>query len=233
MPGLFSKIIFMYDALTKKQAYIGAMQAVDTMAIKAGVKPEIIALQIVKENLDQVRQYVIEHGEKPESDPIALAAQATLLHEQKIWDKIENGGIPDYDSAENEVLAEEQAAENRGEISNFLGSILGVVFKAGTKALDKINAKRVKAGKKPILAGEKGQKLLSKVNQHIQVEAINDMNDTGNDGSGAFRKTDTGIFLNSLANEVESQKTMEAVKKYLPFAVIAIIGIIYFARKSS
>lgn len=223
----------MYDANTKKQGYIGSMKAVDEMALKAGVKPEIIALQIIKENLPTIQQYVIEHGEKPETNPISLAAQATLLHEQKIWDKVENDGIPDYDSAENEVLAEEQAAENRGEISSFLGSILGVVFKAGARALPKINEKRRKAGKKEILAGEKGQRLLNKVNRHVEIEAIYDaQNDARNNAGSKFKQTDAGIFLSSLSDEVESQKTMEAVKKYLPYAIIAIIAIIYFARKS-
>lgn len=223
----------MYDANTKKQAYIGSMKAVDEMAVKAGVKPEIIALQIIKENLPTIQQYVIEHGEKPEKDPISLAAQATLLHEQKIWDKVENDGIPDYESAENEVLAEEQAAENRGEISSFVGSVLGVVFKAGAKALPKINAKRVKAGKKPILAGEKGRKLLDKVNRHIEIEEVYDAeNNTGKRVGNKFKETDSGIFLSALSDEVERQKTMEAVKKYLPYIIIAVIGIIYFARKS-
>lgn len=223
----------MYDANTKKQAYIGSMKAVDEIAVKAGVKPEIIALQIIKENLPTIQQYVVEHGEKPEKDPISLAAQATLLHEQKIWDKVENDGIPDYDSAENEVLAEEQAAENRGEVSNFLGSVLGVVFKAGAKALPKINAKRVKAGKRPILAGEKGRRLLDKVNRHVEIEAIYDAENDARKGVGSkFKETDGGIFLSSLSDEVERQKTMEAVKKYLPYAIIAIVAIIYFARKS-
>lgn len=221
----------MYDALTKKTDYIGSMKSIDEMAIKAGVKPEIIALQVVKENLPQIQQYVIEHGEKPETNPIALAAQATVLHELKIWDKIENGGIPDYDSAENEVLAEEQAAENAGDVSNFFGSLLGVVFKAGNKGLDKINAKRAKAGKKAILGGEKGRKLREKLDKHIELEAIYDRQ-SGKKGNGNFAKTDGGILLNSLADEVESQKTQEAIKKYLPFAVIGVIAIIYFARKS-
>jgi len=221
----------MYDALTKKTDYIGSMKAIDEMAIKAGVKPEIIALQLVKENADTIKQYVIEHGEKPETNPIALAAQATLLHEEKIWDKIENGGIPDYDSAENEVLAEEQAAENAGDVSNFLGSVLGIVFKAGNAGLDKINAKRVKAGKKPLLGGEKGQRLRQKLDKHIELEAIYDRQNP-KQGNGKFAKTDGGILLNSLADEVESQKTQEAIKRYLPFAIIAVIAIIYFARKS-
>lgn len=221
----------MYNATEKKQSYIGAMKAVDEMAIKAKVKPEVIALQIIKENLPTVRQYVIEHGETPEKDPIALAAQATLLHEQKIWDKIENDGIPDYDAAENEVLAEEQAAEDRGEISNFLGSVLGVVFKAGSSALNKINEKRVKKGKKPILSGEKGRKLLEKVGRHIEVEEVIDEN-TPDRNNSKFKETDAGIFLNSLANEVERKKTMDAIKQYLPYIIIAIIAIVYFARKS-
>jgi len=222
----------MYDSMTKTQGYIGTMKAIDKMAVKAGVKPEIIALQIVKENQPTIEQYVIEHGEKPLKDPIALAAQATLLHEQKIWDKIENDGIPDYESAEKEVLAEEQAAEDRGEISNFGGSILGVVFKAGNKALDKINIKRKKNGKKEILAGEKGQRLRQKIGQHIEIEAIEEMKKSRPGQTDFFKKTDAGIFLDSLAKEVEAQKTKDAIKKYLPYIIIAVVGLIYFARKT-
>lgn len=215
-----------YNYLDKEKGYIGSMQAIDKMAVKGKTKPEIIALQLVKENIPAINKYVIESGEIPEKNPIALAAQATLLHEEKIWDKVENDNIGSYEAAEREVLAEEQAAEDKGEISSFLGSILGIVFKAGSKALPKINEKRVAAGKRPLLAGEKGQRLLQKVNSHIMIEAVNDNKPMGKNNSAA------GIFIDEVSNEVERQKTKEAIMKYLPYAIIGIVAIIYFARKS-
>lgn len=222
----------MHNYLSKETDVIKAMKGVDKLAYVAGVKPEIIALQVIKENIPTINRYVMEHGEVPEKDPIALAAQATLLHENKIWDKVENGGIPNYEDAERQVLAEEQAAEDRGEISSFLGSIMGVVFKAGERALPKINKKRIAAGKKPLLAGEKGKKLFQKINRHVQLEAIMDAEDNTNDGSGVFKNTAAGIYLGALSDEVERQKTKEAIQRYLPFIIIAVVLIIYLARKT-
>lgn len=220
-----------YNYLDKENGYVGSMQAVDKMAFKAGVKPEIIALQIVKENIPAINRFVIEHGEIPEKSPIALAAQATVLHEQSIWDALENENLGSYEAAEREILAREQAMEDKGEISNFLGTILGVVFKAGAKALPKINEKRIAAGKKPILAGEKGQRLLQKVNSHMEIEELYDQRN-GKPLNSNFKNTTGGILLNNLAEEVERRKTNDAIKKYLPFAVIAVIVIIFIAKKS-
>lgn len=221
----------MYNPNTKREDYINSMKVVDEMAIKAGVKPEVMALQLVKENIPLIQRYVTEHGERPEENPIALAAQATLIHESKIWDKIENEGIPDYEAAEKQVLAEDQALEDRGGVSNFGGGILGIVFKAGSKGLDKINEKRVKAGKKPLLAGDKGVKLRNKVLQHIELEEVQGR---GIKPAGdKWKKTDAGILLDSLAREVENEKTKEALMKYLPFIIIAAVIIYLIGKKSA
>ena len=222
----------MYNPHDKKNDYINSMKAIDKMAIHAKKSPEVVALEVIKENLPTIQQYVLEHGQKPEADPVSLAAQAMILHEQKIWDKVENGGIPDYEAAEAQVLADEQAAEDAGSISNFDGSILGVVFKAGSSALDKINAKRKAQGKKPILDGEKGQKLRDKIGRHIELERI-DSASLGKKTNSKWKETDGGIILDSLAKEIEREKTKQAVKKYLPFAIIAIVLIIIIARKTA
>lgn len=213
---------------SKVNGYIQSLKAVDLIAYKAKTKPEIIALKVIKENLPLINRYVVEHGEVPEKNPIALAAQATVLHENKIWHKIENEGIPDYESAEKEVLQEEQLLEDKGEISNFGGGILGVVFKAGSKALEKINVKRVKANKKPILGGEKGKKLLEKIQKHAEIE---DSSGNGKNPLSKYKDTDTGIFLNELAKEVEAQKTKKALKKYLPLIIVGVFIIIIFVVK--
>lgn len=187
------------------------------------------AINDVKDNKEVIKQYVVEHGQKPEENIANLAAQALLLHEAKIWDKVENYGIPDYEAAENEVLAEEQSREDSGEISNFGGGILGSVFKAGSAALKNINAKRVKNGKKPLLDGEKGKKLQEKIQRFAD-----------NEDKAAYQKADTKknvkdtalkTFVDTLSSDVERKKTNDAIKKYLPYAIIILIAVFFLGKK--
>lgn len=228
-----SKIFIMYNALDKKKDFADALNSIDLIAIKNGTTPANVAIETINGNLDKYRQFVIEHGERPETSPEALAAQVVLLHESKIWDKIENAGIPDYTAAEEQVFAEEEQSEFEGNISNFNGSLLGAAYKAGVAALGKINQKRVAKGKKPILEGEKGKKLLQKIESHIQYEKVLQANEPPKKSNGNFANTTIGAAAMAAAESIEKDKTTEAIKKYLPYAIIVLILVFLIGKKSA
>ena len=224
----------MYNPHDKKRDYVKQMKALDLAAVTGNLPVEELALQQVKENIPQLRQYVIERGEQPENNPIALAAQVTLLHEQAIWDKVENEGIPDYEAAENQVLAEEQQKEDSGEISQFGGYFLGSICKAGQKALAKINEKRVAKGKKQLLAGKKGKALQAKIEKHIEVEKVIERQQPQKaQKENQLKNTVAGAFVTGFIDDVEKEKTKAAINKYLPFIIIGAVALFLIGRKTA
>ena len=195
------------------------MKTLDVIAAKNNIAPEDAALKVMDDHKKDFEQYVIDNGQVPESDNRNLAAQVTLIHEYKIW-KAVSGGIPDYDAAEDQVLSQQQAAEDNNEVAAFDANLLGTAFKAARAALPKINEKRVKAGKKPLLAGEKGKKFLEKISKHLDI-VIKD----APKGTGKFKSTDIGIVTGSLADQVTKEKTIAAIKEYLPIAILIMVAV--------
>ena len=222
----------MYTHIHKKRHFKEAMQSMNFVGLQKKEHPDNIALTIVSENMPAIKKYVLEHGVKPSTVPATLAAQATEIHENKIWEKM-GQGIPDYDQAEQAVLSEDQHGEDAMYFDGFLGGLLAAVLRAGNKAIDKINAKRVQNGKKPILAGQKGIALRKKIEAHAQLEQQLPQYSSGADPLASFKQTDAGIFATSLTDQIRQDETMSAVKKYAPWAIAAVILIVIIVRKTS
>ena len=210
----------MFSAVNKKQAYIRAMKQIDKIAAKLNIPPEDAALQIISTNKPAFEQFVIDNGQVPESDNRNLAAQVALIHEYKIW-KTVKGGVPNYDAAEDVVLSEQQQAEDLGG-NAFDATLLGTAFKAARAALPKINAKRIAAGKKPLLAGEKGQAFLNKIGQHLDIVIKDAPKETTN---GRLKNTDIGIIGGALKDQITKEKTIAAVKEYLPIGILILVAV--------
>lgn len=216
----------MLTHINKKRRFNEAIKGFHRMATEQGTQPENIALTVVEEKKPIIQRWVKEHGEKPYDNPAMLAAQATLLHENKIWQKMQKNAIPDYFDAENAVMAEEQHQEDSNYFDDFDGGILGAVLTAGDKALDRINAKRTARGKKPILAGERGKKLREKVKlapEFIELKK-------GGIATGANSESDIAIIKDELINEIRRRETKEAVKKYLPLAIIVLVAVFFIGK---
>lgn len=156
--------------IQKRKKLNAAIATLDRIASSNGITKETAALEVVKNRLPIVEDYVASHGVIPAKNPASLAIQATLIHEDKINEKMDNG-ISNYIEAENAVFMDEADNYDGEEVSNFLsGSLLGSVLAAGKSGIEAINKKRVATNKKPILSGKFWQNLKTKVGDKINVE---------------------------------------------------------------
>ena len=222
--------------INKKRRYIKAMQDIDSIAVGKGIPPSSLALRIVKENRPHIEAYVRRHGGNPHPNPAVLAAQACIVHENKIAYK-QKMGVPDYQTAEDAVLAEDQISEDMGESDSFAPALLGTIFKAGKTAIAKINQKRVAKGKKPILSGPKFQNLVNKVKEHVQI-------DTGENGATIKlsnlntappipldQQSDLNIIKDALIDQATTDAKTDWIKKNLPIIAIAAVVLFVVLKK--
>lgn len=197
-------------------------------AIANNLTPAAVAYQQVQQNAPLINEYVTRQGEVPQTNPAALALQATNLFQNQVAAK--QYYIPDYASAHDSVIDDELQEWDGAE--NFFGSIISSVFEAGKSLIGAINKKRVNNGKKPLFAGKNWQALANKVNNNQSV--INDAltaNEmaflalTKSENQKAYEQTILGQTTGGFMNYQQT----EAIKKYLPFVLIGII--IYFMMK--
>lgn len=145
--------------------------------IKGG-NPVEMSLGVIRENIHGIRRYIKKHGYNPQPTPLTMAAQATLIHEGKIAEKM-GSGIQSYDNAENAVFYDEQLAEDAqsgytGESSeDFDPEVLASIFRAGDAAIQVINQKRITKGKRPILDGKAYQNFKRKITDNIHIDGQN------------------------------------------------------------
>ena len=223
--------------IDKKRRYIKAMQDIDTIAIKNGISPDSLALKIVKENRPEIERYVKMHGGNPDPNPAVLAAQACIIHENKIA-HMQASGVPDYEMAENRVLSEDQTREDLGKSDSFAPALLGTLFKAGKKAITNINNKRIANGKKPILSGQKFQNLVKKVGQHVNIQTNENGLNIGVTGLNTAppkplnQQSDLSIIAGSVMDQMETDKKNDYIKKNLPLIALAIVALILIIKQS-
>lgn len=214
------------------------MKNIDRIALSNGLSPEAISLSIVKKNRPAIERYIIKNGGNPHENPAILAAQACLIHENKIYHK-QRMGTPDYFTAEDAVLAEEAVAAefDGGEADDFSPAILGTVFKAGKKAIAKINEKRKAKGKKPILSGQRFKNLTEKIKKHVEI-------DTGENGATIKLKnintapppsineqSDLAIIKDAVIDQATEDAKADWMKKNLPIIIAAgIVAYLIFKK---
>ena len=194
----------------------------ERQAVATGISPAAVAYQQVQANQPLINEYVTRQGEIPQTNPAALALQATNLFQNQVAQK--QAYIPDYNSAHDSVIDDEMQQWDGAD--EFFGAILTGVFQAGKSLIGAINNKRVANGKKPLFAGKNWQKLAEKVNNNESV--INDAltaNEmaflalTKKENAKAYEQTVLGQTTGAFVNYQQT----EALKKYLPYLLIAIV----------
>lgn len=196
--------------------------------------PFLVARDIVENQKPGIHNWVKRHGHIPKDNPMALAAQATLIHERKIEDKMRSG-IPSYDGAENAVFYDEQLSEDRGNYEDFDPSVLGAIFKAGDAAIQAVNSHRVKSGRKPILSGKAYTNFKKKItdNIHIDGQNITYTLPTGSEQTEE-EQSDLKIALGAAKKSLVSTAQKDWLKKNLPiilFVLAAVVIVVIIKRK--
>lgn len=157
--------------MTNKIKFQKSFEGLNKLSAKTGIKPTTIGQMIIEEKRKDFETYVKKSGMVPDSNPVKLAVQVTLIHSKRIAKKMKETG-KSYHDAETIVFAEEERNEYfNGESENFAPILIGMAFSVAKKAIDGINENNLKTGKKPILSGPlwsavKGY--TSQINQGVQ-----------------------------------------------------------------
>lgn len=191
-----------------------------------GVTPEHVATTICENRRKDLEAYIKNNGATPAKNPGALALQAMIIHERKIFD-IQSKGIPDYKNAQNSLLQNQIEQEESG-IDNFIGgSLLGSVFRAGDSALNKVNKKRIEKGLKPILSGKLAEKIRKNVtltaDEQRIVIAANLPEDKGPKKSGGQISAAIEGINESLTRDGKN----DFLRENILFVIAAFYGVIY------
>ena len=220
--------------LRKRQGLQQGLSHIDRLARKHKKNPFTLARDIVEHQKKGIHQWVKRHGHIPKENPMALAAQTTVIHENKINEKMRSG-IPSYDGAENAVFYDEQLSEDRGNYEDFDPSVLGAIFKAGDAAIMAVNSHRAKNGRKPILSGKAYTNFKKKItdNIHIDGQNITYTLPTGTEQTEE-EQSDLKIALGAAKHSLVSTAQKDWLKKNLPiilFVVAAVVVIVIIKRK--
>lgn len=212
---------------------VQAMQQLNNTAAVTGLQPETVALANVAANAPTVASYVEQQGLIPQQNPAALAMQATQAFVNEVENR-QNEGVPDWDTAQDSVIQDYQ--ESWDEADNFFGSILQSVFAAGKALVEKINVKRTAKGKKPLFGGKGWKKIAEKVadNKEVVTDSMNSAEKaflalTKKEVTEAVRKekqSAVGAGADALINDQKKQ----AIKEYLPYALVAAVLIFVIAK---
>lgn len=155
---------------TRKFKFERSFRGLGRLSEKTGIKPETIGQMIIEEKRKDFEKYVRQGGLVPETNPVKLAIQTTLIHNNKIAKKIKDTGKP-FEDAENLVFSEEERNEYTGGDSEYFdSSLLSTAYSVAQKGIATINEKRVQSGKKPILSGKFWQSLKARTNEIIPTE---------------------------------------------------------------
>lgn len=211
-------------------------QAVE--AAQRGISPEQVSLEEVQQYRPQIESYVQRNGLQPMQNPAALAAQAVMIHENNVQEKLDGGGVWDEERAEELVYDDAEALQDlTGEPDEFIGDIVGRVIRAGKTALDKVNARRRAAGKKPILGGKNWQRVTSKIskNEPIITDTLNRVDmaaatilgkevaaaSQANRGRGA--SSDVGAAVSGIVQSVRRDEYGNAARRFVPVVLIVVV----------
>lgn len=201
--------------------------------IKA-VSPDTIAQNNVAANQPLIASYVANNGIQPQANPAALALQATQVFQDKVEQK-QVSGVPEYESAVSSVIDDEREGwEDDEQADNFFGTVMESVFKTGKALVTKINVNRKQAGKPPIFQGKNWQSLAEKIakNEPVVTDALN----ASEKAFLALTKKEIDeakkqSALSYATGAFGDQQGAAALKQYLPFIIIILIGVFFLGKK--
>ena len=209
-----------------------AMIALEQRATEKMLQPEVIALQDVIDNKPLIASYVSNAGQVPQKNPAALALQATEVFQNKVEQR-QASGVPDYEQASIAEMNDITDDWNNDNGDEFFGAIATSVFKAGNTLVEKINEKRQGNGKKPLFSGKNWKKLAQKYkdNSGVVDEAIN-ANERAFLAMTVKENEKVNSPLIAAKNSIVNYQTQQAIRQYLPWALVVLIIVFFVGKKS-
>lgn len=208
--------------------------ALARLSNRTGIKPLTLGQMIIEEKRPEIEQYVKRYGLIPETNPVKLAVQTTLIHQNRLAKKIKETGLP-INLAEIEVFKDDDLQEFSGA-ENFAPALLAVAQSVGGAGIQAINKKREASGKKPILSGKFWQNLKGQLKgvTLAQTEGGGLNIDIAGKPQGA-PTSELGAGLSAMQNQLEKegQKSFFLKNKYWIIAgiIILIVGAYFLLKK--
>lgn len=220
-----------------RQYRTDSIDDIETRANEKGISRDAEALNHVNLHKDKIAAWVKRNGQTPQKNPAALALQTSNIYLKKVADK-QKQGVPDFDVAEDAVMRDEQ--EQGGEdADNFLGFLMGGIFAAGKALLKKINGKRTAKGKEPLFKGDGWRKVGEQIEAGKQpaMDKLNELERKFLDKTNEEIRKQGGDPNNtiggSFASGTKNAYMKDALHKYLPWIIIAVVIVFIIGRKTS
>jgi hypothetical protein len=220
--------------LTRNERKIDELNAVQNLVSEAaseGATLPAAAIKQVAQNAEPIAQFVQSRGVAPQSNPAALAMQATEIIADEIEDA-QGSNVPDFDTAYDAVIENETAIYD-GEPDGFAVAMLPAIFESSKALIDKVNEKRVASGKKKIFEGSKFEKIFNKLEQNKTVvnEALtaNERAIVAITSKGIKQGTTTPI--DAATEAFKGEILNQYVRRYLPIAAI-FLGFFILSKAS-
>lgn len=217
------------------RAYNMGFGALGRLSARTGIKPLTLGQMIIEEKRPEFIKYVKRAGMVPETNPVKLAVQTTLIHQNRIAKKMRETGLP-LAEAEKAVFHDDDVNSYTGEAENFAPALLAVASSVGGAGIKAINDKRAKTGKKPILSGKFWTGLRDKLKgvTLAQTEGGGLNIDVAGKPTGA-PSSELGAGLSAMQTQLEKegQKSWFLKNKYLIIAgvLILIVGAYFLIKK--
>lgn len=211
-----------------------SFEALTRLSNRTGIKPLTIGQMIIEEKRPEIEKYVRRFGMIPETNPVKLAVQTTLIHQNRLAKKIKETGLT-LPQAEAKVFEDDDLQEFSGA-ENFAPSLLAVAQSVGGAGIEAINKKREASGKKPILSGKFWQNLREKTKgvTLAQTEGGGLRVDVAGREQGA-PTSELGAGLNAMQSQLEREgsKSFFLKNKYWIIAgiIILIVGAYFLLKK--
>ena len=208
--------------------------ALARLSNRTGIKPLTIGQMIIEEKRPELEKYVKSYGMIPDSNPVKLAVQTTLIHQNRIAEKIKQTGLP-LEQAEAKVFEDDDLQEFSGA-ENFAPALLAVAQSVGGAGISAINKKREEKGKKPILSGKFWTGLKDKLKgvtlAQTETGGLN-IDIAGRPSGAPTSELGAGLSAMQTQLEKEGQKSWFLKNKYWVIAgiIILIVGAYFIIKK--
>jgi len=218
-----------------QRKYLKSFGALGRLSARTGIKPLTLGQMIIEEKRPEFVKYVKNAGMIPETNPVKLAVQTALIHQNRIAKKMRETGLP-LAEAEKQVFHDDDVRSYTGDAENFAPALLAVASSVGGAGIEAINRKRQEKGKKPILSGKFWTNLREKTKGVTLAQTEGgglNIDVAGRPSTPPSSEIGAGLSAMQTQLEKEGQKSFFLKNKYWIIAgiIVLVVGAYFLIKK--